>query len=339
MCFAATLNKEGVLLGEIEKLNLPEISEYKLTSFFNANFFKQIKNCVRYMRENKIEIVQTHDFYTNVFGITAARLAGVKLKIASKRETGGMRSKAQRIIENGIFKTADKIVANSEAVKNYLIAEGINEKKISVIYNGLDLERLKPETTDREKICAELNLPTDEKIKFITLVANLRHTVKNQPMLLRSAAKVLSKFPDAHFVLAGEGELKNDLENLASELKITKNTHFIGRCTKIPELLSVSYVGVLTSFNEGFSNSILEYMAAGKPVIATNVGGASEAIIENETGFLIKSDDDEALANRLIELLEDEEKAARFGSKGSEIVREKFSLEAQLKKTLELYEL
>ncbi|CAN5787805.1 glycosyltransferase family 4 protein [soil metagenome] len=336
--FAATLNNEGILKPEIDNLDLPEIPEFNLTSFYNTNFLKQLKKCVRLLRENEIEIIHTHDFYTNVFGITAARLAGVKLKIASKRETGGMRSRAQRIIENGIFKTADKIVANSEAVKNYLISEGINENKITVIYNGLDLERLKPETTDREKICDALNLPTDEKIKFITLVANLRHKVKNQKLFLQAAKKISNEFPDAHFVLAGEGELKSELENLANELKIAETTHFIGRCTKIPELLFVSCAGVLTSFNEGFSNSILEYMAAGKPVVATNVGGASEAIIENETGFLIDSNDDEALANRLIELLKDEQKAKSFGEKGKQIAGEKFSLDAQLKKTLELYE-
>ena len=250
-----------------------------------------------------------------------------------------MRSAAQKFIEKRIFNLSEKIVANSEAVKNYLINEGVNAKKINVIYNGLDLERLEPQMTDRAEILAELNLPNDEKIKFVTLVANLRHAVKNQPMFLRAAEKVIKKFPEAHFVLAGEGELKNELENLAKELKIENNTHFIGRCTKIPELLSVSYVCVLTSFNEGFSNSILEYMAAGKPVVATNVGGASEAIIENETGFLIESDDDEALVNRLVELINDEEKAFRFGVKGSEIVGKKFSLETQLKKTLELYEL
>ena len=336
--FVAALNNEGVLKPEIEKLGLPEITEFNLTSFYNANFLKQLKNCVRFLRENKIEIIHTHDFYTNVFGITAARLAGVKLKIASKRETGGMRSRGQRIIENGIFKTTDKIVANSEAVKKYLISQDVNENKITVVYNGLDLERLKPETTDREKILEDLNLPKDEKIKFVTLVANLRHTVKNQPMFLRAAEKIVKKNPDAHFVLAGEGELQNGLENLTKELKISANVHFIGRCTKIPELLSVSYAGVLTSFNEGFSNSVLEYMAAGKAVVATNVGGASEAIIENETGFLIESDDDEALANCLIELLNDEKKAGEFGEKGKSIAEEKFSLKTQLKKTLELYE-
>jgi L-malate glycosyltransferase len=113
--------------------------------------------------------------------------------------------------------------------------------------------------------------------------------------------------------------------------------HFTGRCTQIPELLSVSFAGVLTSLNEGFSNAILEYMAAHLPVVATNVGGASEAIVENETGFLVESDDDEALAGRLIELLADEEKARQFGAQGRRRVEEKFSCAAQLENTLKLY--
>src|SRR5262249_13516243 len=153
--------------------------------------------------------------------------ARVPLAIASKRETGGMRSKAQKIIEKFAFRQANAIVVNSEAVKNYLLAEGVPGAKIKVIYNGLDLERLKPKLTDRKTICAELGLPADENIRFITLVANLRHNVKNQPMFLRTAKRVVQKFPNVHFVLAGEGELREELEKLAEELKITENTHFI----------------------------------------------------------------------------------------------------------------
>jgi glycosyltransferase involved in cell wall biosynthesis len=336
--FLACLNNEGVLREEVETLGFSDIPEYKLTSFFNLNFFRQARKCAEFIRNNHIEIVQTNDFYTNVFGMFAATLAGVKVKIASKRETGGMRSKGQKLAEKIAFGRANAIIANAEAVKKYLVSEGISAHKIKVIYNGLDLERLTPKETNRTKICAELGLPKDKKPKFITLVANLRHTVKNQPMFLRAAQKVLPKFPDAHFVLAGEGELREGLENLAKDLQISANTHFIGRCTKIPELLSVSYASVLTSFNEGFSNSILEYMAAGKPVVATKVGGASEAIIEGKTGFLVESDDDEMLANRLLELLADEKKTRQFGANGREIAEKKFSCEAQLSNILELYQ-
>lgn len=337
--FLAALDREGVLRREVEKIGFTDIPEFPLTSFYDANFFKQLRLCRQFIRENNIEIVQTHDFYTNVFGILAARLAKVKVKIAAKRETSGIRSKSQEIIEKGIFKIADSIAANSKAVEKYLIAEGVSAAKIKVIYNGLDLDRLVPKETNRQKICEELGLPTSENIKFITLVANLRHDVKNQPMFLRSAKKIAEKISEAHFVLAGEGELKENLENLAKELKITDKTHFIGRCGSVPELLSVSFAGVLTSFAEGFSNSILEYMAASLPVVATNVGGASEAIVEGETGFLVASNDDEALSKRLIELLQNEAKATAFGRKGKEIVERKFSLSAQLENTLALYKL
>lgn len=336
--FLAVLNNEGVLRGAVEKIGFSKIPEFPLTSFYNVNFFKQLRNCASFIKENNIEIIHTHDFYTNVFGIAAARLAAVKVKIASKRETGGMRSRVQKQIENRIFGVADAIAVNSNAVKNYLLAEKIPAEKIEVIYNGLNLEKFEPEQKNRREICAEFGLPADENIKFITLVANLRHEVKNQLMFLRTARKISEKFPEVRFVLAGEGELKDALENQARGLNVADKTHFIGRCARIPELLSISFAGVLTSAAEGFSNAILEYMAAKLPVVATAVGGAAEAVVENKTGFLVASDDNEAMAKRLLELLEDEEKAKRFGKNGREIVEEKFSCQAQLDKTLALYE-
>lgn len=336
--FLACLNDEGVLRQEVETLGFTDIPEFKLSSFLNAQFFRQARSCAKFLQENKIEIIHTHDFYTNIFGMLAASMGGIKVRITSKRETGGMRSKGQMVAEKLAFGRSNSIVVNAEAVKNYLKGLGISEKKIKVIYNGLDLERLKPKSTNRKQICTELGLPNDKNAKFITMVANLRHEVKNQPMLLRAAQKVVQKFPDSHFVLAGEGELKEGLENLAKDLQISANTHFIGRCTKVPELLSISYAGVLTSFNEGFSNSILEYMSAGKSVVATNVGGASEAIVEGDNGFLIESDNDAVLAEKLIWLIEDPNQNAEFGKRGREIVKEKFSLNAQLERTLELYQ-
>ncbi len=336
--FLAALNDEGVLREEVTKLGFTEIPEFRLSSFYDVNFLRQLRRCVKYLRENKIEIIQTHDFYTNVFGMLAARLAKVPLKIASKRETGGMRTSAQKKIEKQAFNQAGAIVVNSEAVKKYLSEEGIADAKINVIYNGLDLERLTPRINNRQMNCINFGLPFDENIKFITLTANLRHSVKNHPMFLRAAQKVLRKFPETHFVFAGEGELKEKLANLAAEMEIERNTHFIGRCTRVPELLSVSFAGVLTSFAEGFSNSILEYMAAKLPVVATNVGGASEVIAHGKTGYLVESDDDDALANYLNRLLQSPERARQMGETGRRIVEEKFSGAAQLEKTLELYE-
>lgn len=335
--FVACLNREGVLRAEIEASGFADIPEFNLTSFYDARFFRQLQRCAGFLRENEIQIVQSTDFYTNVFAMTAGWLAKTPVRIAAKRETG-TRTQAQRFLEKQAFRFADAIVANAEAVKKHLIETGVPARKIAVVYNGLDVERLKPEETDRDKILRSFGLPLDKKLQFVTIVANFRSEVKNQRMFLRAAKRVKENFPGAAFVLAGEGELIDEMKRLAKDSGIENDVYFTGRCARVAELLSVSDICVLSSRSEGFSNSILEYMAAGKAVVATGVGGAAEAVVENETGFLVESDDDEMLAARLLELLKDREKAARFGANGRRAVEEKFSLAARTEKTLSLYE-
>lgn len=335
--FPATLNAEGVLRREIEDLGYANIPEFPLVSFYDANMIVQLRRCANYLRQNEIEIVQTHDYYSNIFGMFAGAIARTPIKIGAKRDTGTKSSK-QEFIERRAYGLANAIVVNAEAVKKYLAKKGIAEKKINVIYNGLDLDRLTvSEEKTRGEILQSFDLPADENLKFVTIVANMRSDVKNQPMFLRAAKKVSEQVANTHFVLAGEGKLTDSFKNFARELGIGDKTYFIGRCSRVAELLSVSDVCVLSSKTEGFSNSILEYMAASKPVVATDVGGASEAVVEGETGFLVESDDDGKLVDRLIYLLTNPEKAEKMGKIGRKIAEEKFSLSAQLKKTLNLY--
>lgn len=333
--FVGALDGAGILRGEIEELQIGAIPEFPLDSFYNPNFVRQVFRCAAFIRRNNIRIVHTHDFYTNIFGMTAARFANVPCKIASKRETGEMRSRKQQNAEKFAFRFADAIIVNAAAVRNFLSEQNVANDKITIIYNGLDVNRLEPKQTVGETL-VEFGLPNDKKL--VTLVANLRHAVKNQPMFLQAAALVKQKFSNAAFVLAGEGDLENELKRLAAALGIERDVYFVGRCTKIADLLASSEIGVLSSLAEGFSNAILEYMCAGLPVVATRVGGAAEAIIENETGFLVESNDQAAMAEKILRLLENSELAQKFGARGCEIVEQKFSLDAQLKQTLQLYE-
>ena len=335
--FIAALSREGILYDEAKEISAAEIPEFKLNSFYDANFLRQLRRCAGFIKENKIEIVHTHDFYTNIFGMTAARLAKVPARIASKRETFS-KTKKQFFLENQAFRFTHKIAANAAKVKDFLTANGVQAEKIEVIHNGLDLEKFAlAENLECVEIKKKFGLPADEKLKFISIVANLRSDVKNHPMFLRAARKVKDRFPHAGFLIAGEGDLTVELKELANQLNIGAETFFLGRCADVPALLRVSDICVLSSKSEGFSNSILEYMAAGKPVVATDVGGAAEAVIENETGFLVESDDVEKMAERLIELLENPGTAEKFGRKARQIVEEKFSLAAQTEKTKRLY--
>ena len=336
----ACLERRGVLLDEALRLNLPEITEYPLTSFYDRNAARQVRRFAAYLRQHKIQVVHTHDFYTNVFGIAAARLAGVPVRIASRRETGGMRSRAQKTVERGIYRLAHAVVANADAVRRQLVTEGVSAEKIFTIYNGLDLRRLAPkDSAQRDEMLRALNLPrTEEARPLVTIVANLRHDVKDHPTFLRAARRVREACKGAAFVVAGEGELTGAMRALAAELGLERDVFFTGRCNAVAELLAASSVCVLSSRAEGFSNAILEYMAAARPVVATDVGGAGEAIVEGETGFLVPAGDDSAMAERIITLLREPERAQRMGRRGRQRVEHEFSCAAQLEKTLNLYE-
>ena len=333
--FVGCLDRTGDLDSELSWLSSEEIPEFKLTSFYDRNFLRQVSRCATFIKTHDIDVVHTHDFYTNIFGMCAAYWAGVPARVASKRETFSKTEK-QMLIERQAFRLADRIVANANAVKEFLVTSGVPEGKITVIHNGLDMERLTPAGGDRRSVLDSLGLGRFAHRQIVTIVANMSSEVKNHGMFLRTAKTVLDA-ADAAFVLAGEGELTESLKTLARELGIDQNVAFIGRCGNVADLLSVSDVCVLSSRSEGFSNSILEYMAAGKPVVATRVGGAAEVVIENETGFLVDDDDDKTMAARITMLVHDRELAGRLGEHGRAMIENGFTLGRQLAKTLDVY--
>jgi glycosyltransferase involved in cell wall biosynthesis len=319
---------------------LGEIPSFPLTSFHDRNMGVQLRRCARYLRAEEIDIVQTFDFYTNVFGTTAAALARVPVRIAARRETAGTKTPAQFWTERRAYQLAHAVVANSDAVRRELVASGVPARKVMTIYNGMDVERVAPQPKlSREEALKLFDLPTDGARRFVTIVANMRHAEKDQAMFLRAARRVREVVPEAAFVLAGEGELLEQTRAYAAELGLREHAFFIGRCAQVSELLNVSDVCVLSSRGvEGFSNSITEYMAAARPVVATDIGGAREAIVEGETGYVVAPGDDEMMAARIISLLTDADRAREMGRRGRAVVEEKFSCAAQLESTEQLYQ-
>lgn len=336
----ACLDRSGALLPEAQGVRLGELPEFPLTSFYDRNMMIQLRRCVALLKAQAIDVVQTFDFYTNVFGLTAATLARVPLRIGARRESEGHRTPAQRWVERRSFALAHVVVANAEAVRRELIRDGVPASKIVTVHNGVDTIRVAPiANLNRAGVLASLGLPSAPKRRFVTIVANLRSPYKDHPTFLKAAQRVSEAVPEAAFVMAGEGPLTKDMRVMARELGIEDQTFFLGRCMRVAELLAVSEVCVLSSKDgEGFSNAITEYMAAARPVVATDVGGAREAIIVGETGYIVSAGDDEKMAARIIELLLEPERARAMGERGKLIVEEKFSCETQLARTRELYD-
>ncbi len=330
----ASLSPDGILKTTVNDLPLGEIPSFPLNSFYDQNAIQQLRRFVRWLKSVDAAVLHTHDFYTNVFGMAAGALARVPVRVASMRETEGMRSRAQHQTQQIAYSLAHHVVANSNAVREKLKNDGIRAEKITVIYNGLDLIRLASHA-ERADVLSSFNLPDSRP--FVTIVANMRLEVKDYPMFLRAAKIVKDAVPNAGFLLAGEGELTESLRAMTQELNIADSTFFLGRCERIADLLSISTICVLSSKAEGFSNSILEYMAAGRPVVATDVGGAREAIVEGETGYLVPAGDEKMMATRIIELLKRPSVARAMGEQGQRVAAARFSLDTQLTTTEDLY--
>jgi L-malate glycosyltransferase len=337
----ATLDRSGVLLDEINRLGFNDIPEFRLNSFYDLHAARQVRRFAQYLKKHEIDVVHTHDFYTNIFGMAGAALARVPVRIASRRESA-VRPASQRFVERSAYRAAHAVVANCEEVRQQLIREGVPGQKVRTIYNGLDPARVQVQV-DRREVLQTLNLP--EQAHFVTIMANMRAHVrhpeptclKDHPTFLRAAQRVHEKVPDAAFIIAGEGELKEATQELARTLGIAERTFFIGRCKDVGAVLSISDVCVLSSRSEGFSNAILEYMAAGRPVVSTDVGGAREAVVHGESGYLVPAGDHERMGDHIASLLLEREKARAMGERGRQLVSEKFSSLKQLQNVESLY--
>lgn len=334
----STIKPGGILRASVESLGFREISTYPLTSFHDWNFVVQARRLARSLRAAQVEIIHTHDFYTNILGMAAGKLAGVPARIASRRDMGDLRTSAQNWLERRAYGFASCVVANCDAVKSNLISQGVPANKIVRIYNSVDFSRVQVDPAlSREEVRARLGLPSGGNQKCVTMVANFRLAVKDHATLLRAFSLVRQTMPDTRFALAGEGELQPKMEALARELGISASVQFIGRCERLAELLFASDICVLSSKSEGLPNVILEYMAASRPVVATDVGGVREAVIDGETGYIVRNGDSSSMADRIVALLRDPEKAADMGRRGRERALKQFSTDAHLESVRGLY--
>jgi glycosyltransferase involved in cell wall biosynthesis/peptidoglycan/xylan/chitin deacetylase (PgdA/CDA1 family) len=263
---------------------------------------KNIFRLVRWMRHQHFAAVQTFFADANLFGPVLAWLAGIPLRIGSRRNLNYWMSGTWSFFQGigNLFVT--HIIANAQAVVEATRkSEAFIGSKSSVLYNGLDVDKFKRNAVRREAIRAQLGLK--QKNVLIGTVSNLR-PVKGLHDFIEAARVVAADYPEARFVVIGEGPLQPELERLIAELGLTGIFRLLGRQGDVPGYLSSFDIAVHSSESEGFSNSVLEYLGAGLPVVATNVGGNAEAL--DDAGILVPPKDAAALAKALKSLLADE---------------------------------
>jgi glycosyltransferase involved in cell wall biosynthesis/predicted ATP-grasp superfamily ATP-dependent carboligase len=293
-----------------------------------------IYKCIELIRQRQISLLHAHEFTMNTYGSIVSKLTGVPI-ITTLHGKMYYWEKWRRRLACRFAARQSKMVAVSEDTKNFLITRvGVKKEHLTTIRNGIDIN------TYFHKQAAEKarNGANDGKRgPVIGTVGNL-YPVKGQTYLLKALPMVIKSFPDVTCFIAGEGELLDQLKAEAAELGIEEKVKFLGFRDDIPELLQELDVFVLPSLSEGLPLSALEAMAAGKPVVATDVGGTHEAVIDDHTGFLVPAADPKALSEKILCLLRNPELAKRFGEAGKKRVKQFFSQETMIKRYEELYD-
>lgn len=301
----------------------------------------QVLMLARVIKKEKPDLIHLHGFKTGFLGRAAALgfpRTPLVLTVHNYYAYPG-----QSRIPFLIFQTMEKVFSHrtnrvitvSEALKKNLTHSlGIQEEKIVKIYNGIQPENYQNNRDGGGQFKAALGLP--QGIPLVGTTARLAPQ-KGLETLLEAARIILDQRDDCFFLVAGEGPMREKLEDMVNGLALRENVFFLGRINNIAEFLSSLDVFVLPSLTEGLSISLLEALAAKKPVVASRVGGIPEIIIDGVTGSLVPPGDPVSLASRVVEYLEHPERGALMGLQGCRRIEEYFDLEGMLTKTEELY--
>ena len=288
---------------------------------------------LKIINQEKPAILHNWLFHANVPGRIIGKLAKVPIIISSER-TMGMEPSHRYWLNRSTSRWTDRIICVSKAVATFVESEiGISSNKTVVIPNGIGVEDLQSEQSN-QMIRSKLGL-MDEKI-IIGTVARL-DPVKKLDVLIQSIS-VTNDQESSVYVIVGEGPERKSLEVLIAELGLTDRIFLVGHQDDAKSWISAFNIFVLSSQWEGMPNVLLEAMAAGKPVVATRVGGIPEVVVEGETGLLVPPGDPGALANAISEMLSDPDRAKRMGEVGRQRVIDQFDIKTTVKLTEALYD-
>ena len=313
-----SLRKE-IVYPEFYKLNYPYYLIEKDGKLDPIIFIKFYKIC----KEIKPDIVHCWSGMNGAYSLFAKIL--LKFKLINSQITDAplnIKSLSRFGIQTKLnFHFSDLILSNSFAgLKSY----NAPKEKSSVIYNGFDFNRIR-NVTNKNKIKNRFNITT----KYIVGMVASFSDKKDYDSYIKAAISILGMRSDISFLCIGSGDDKPFKEMVSKKIK--GNIKFLGKQENVESIMNICDIGVLSTFTEGISNSIMEFMALGKPVIASNGGGTVELIINNKTGCLISAKSPQILEEKLILLLKDPKKRKMFGKQGKNRIEKKFGINRMVK--------
>jgi glycosyltransferase involved in cell wall biosynthesis/predicted ATP-grasp superfamily ATP-dependent carboligase len=330
------LHGAGEFRDEVDVRRIP-VFQYDVDTFRHPRVVAAQLRLARDIRRHGIQIVHTYNFDANVFAIPAAKLAGAQI-VASIRDMGVYLSPTQRRVQRYVCRLADKILVNANVIKEWLVSDGYDAARITVIPNGIDLARFH-DAGRMGSFRSAFGLPADAPLIGLLTRIVPRKGIED---FLTAAALIAARFPAARFVVVGSGlsQAKTDYEDRivrkAEELGLANRIVFTGFRADVERVLPEFTVSVQPSLSEALSNVLLESMAAGVPVVATRVGAASEVIRDGENGLLVPPAEPAALADAVCRLLAAPSFARELAAAGRSTVQQ-YSVRNMVEKTSDVY--
>ncbi|MBI2400018.1 MAG: glycosyltransferase family 4 protein [Deltaproteobacteria bacterium] len=282
-----------------------------------------IKAVRRFIEKNGIEVIHSHGYKSNIYAYLANRRPGKKLVTTCHNWiNASSKMSFYTRLDKFFLRRFDAIAAVSDAVKDELLAAGIDPRKTVVIGNGISLEKFRQPSADKEDVRAALGIPPNV---FVAGTVGRMSPEKGYDILLQAAREVLKKKENCFFLFVGDGPQKQALEEQSRSLGIGGRVIFAGKRSDIPEMLSAMDLFVMSSHTEGQPMALLEAMAAGKPVVSTSVGDVPKILDKGKAGLLAPPADSLGLAAAILRVLDDPALAGRLAASALRNVEENYS--------------
>ena len=309
-----------------------------LRKTYDLNAAKMALQLRRILKLENITIVHTFFETSDIWAASIAKLSGCPILISSRRDMGILRTRKHQFAYPIVNRFFDRVLAVSDEVRAYCIQhDHLSPDRVETLYNGVDMAELDSKAAEGNAR-QQLGLPAE--VPIISTLANIR-SIKGIDVLVSAARLVRNEFPEAVFLVVGrilEPETMAALLRLVTSLHLERSIQFVGEMTNPFPVLRASNVFCLPSRNEGFSNALIEAMGCGLPCVATRVGGNAEALQEGKSGYLVASEDSEAMADRILRLLRDPVMARRMGETARETVKARFSIDAMMNRLMGIYD-
>lgn len=295
---------------------------------------RPIHRLVRLVRSWKPDVIHSYMVHANLLARVVRPLAPVPVLICSARsidEGGRLRDILYRLTDP----LCDLTTQVSQAgLERYVQVGTTPRERIRFVPNGVDTEHFRPDLHARSRMRNDLGLGD----RFVWLAVGRFYEAKDYPNMLRAFSHVVREHPDSHLLIVGDGPLRPEMESLVRELGVSECVRFLGIRRDVVHLMCAADAYVISSAWEGMANVLLEASASALPIVATDVGGNREVVIDGETGFLVPPKDPEALADAMLRMMSlSEEERRRVGEAGRRYIESTYSLDRVVEMWEEIY--